>query len=118
MNYPRTEMRKENQIQDLQSKEKFLERKKENLRIEIDKVDQKVMRLNSTKKSYEHDIEEINSLQEQIHREIEELRSLSLEQPRQGQSQNSLESLYKDHPYLRGKPLDEIPPSIRAEYNL
>lgn len=118
MNLPRTELRKENLIQDLQSKTKYLERKKENLKSEIEKVEQKIKRLDVTKKKYEDDIEEINSLQQQILQDLGTLRSRSYDQPSQVQSKNSLEDLYRDHEYLRGKPRESIPPSILSEYNL
>ena len=118
MNLPRTELRKENLILDLQSKSKYLERKKENLKNEIDKVDQKKKRLDVTKQKFERDIEEINSLQEQIQQDLGTLRSTTFEQNRQDQTKNSLEDLYRDHEYLRGKPRESIPPSILSEYNL
>lgn len=118
MNLPRTELRKENLIQDLQSKTKYLERKKENLKNEIEKVEQKKRRLDVTKKKFEHDIEEINSLQQQIQQDLGTLRSKSFDQPTQGQTKNSLDDLYRDYEYLRGTPRESIPPSILSEYNL
>lgn len=118
MNLPRTEMRKENLLKDLERKDKNLQRKQENLKTEIEKLRDKARRLGATKIQFEKDIEEIQSQRDQIKQNIEELRLLNLTPKNQDLPKQSLEDLYRDYPDLAGKPKESIPPSLCKEYNL
>lgn len=118
MNLPRTEMRRENLLKDLQSKDKNLERKQENLKTEIGKLKEKAERLRATKVNFEKDIEEIQSQRDQIKKNLEELKLLDFSLRNQDLSKNGLDDLYRDYPNFAGKSKENIPSSLWTEYNL
>ena len=118
MNLPRNEQRKENFLRDLSNKESFLQRKEENLLKEIENVDQKISRLQESRRTFEKRLEDLKTLQAQNKQVQDTLRDVKFDQPSQETREERLQRLYRENPSLAQLSEDRLPSSIRSEYNL
>lgn len=118
MNLPRNEQRKENYLRDLSNKESFLKRKEENLLKEIENVDQKIIRLRESKRTFEKRLEDLKNLQAQNKQVQDTLKDITIDQPSQETREERLQRLYRENPRLAQLSENKLPESIKTEYNL
>lgn len=118
MNIPRNEQRKENLIQDLSNKEKFLERKQENLLKEIENIDRKIATLRESKEVFSKRLEDLKILQSKNKETQKTLKEVTIPQPSQETREERLARLYKDYPMLAELSETDLPNSIKTEYSL